>query len=219
MKKTIVITSLITSFVSLSAFGQGYFQFTTGKSQVWDAFSTFPPATTSNVDVAFLWGQSGDVPLVDNIIPSTPTSDTAYIYTPAAWADIINDPNFQFAVDATSANAGNIAVTRSTAKGALAYNGGADFGVNGTTIGTTYTVFMVGWDADYATPLLAAEADAAVGWSAPFNYRAVASTAIPNSMAGVTPPFGVGDIPEPTSIALAGLGGLSLLLFRRRIVQ
>jgi len=80
----------------------------------------------------------------------------------------------------------------------------------------TYSLFLVGWDANYATPTLAAVANAAVGWSASFNYTSFAGTAAPHSMP-LIPEFGVWGIPEPSTLALAGLGSLTLFLFRRRI--
>src|SRR5208282_1060153 len=99
MKKNIVIASLITSFAALSAFGQGYFQFTSGKSQVYDLFSG-PSHTSTDVDVAFLWAPSGDVPLVDSILVSTPTNGGLGLGgTIAGWTAILSDPNFQFAVN------------------------------------------------------------------------------------------------------------------------
>ena len=219
MKKIVFVVSLVASFVGFSSFGQGYFQFTTGKSQVWDGFSTGVAHVDSNINVAFLWGLSGAAPQVESILNGVPTTATAATstYTPqAAWTAILNDPNFTLAVnDSTSA----LAVTRTSSNGAITYNGGSAFPVTGTTIGT-YTLFMIGWDGSYATPAQAAANAAAVGWSQAFQYTSFVATASPNSMSGVTPEFGVvgmvDTIPEPASMTLAGLGGLSLLLLRRR---
>ena len=216
MKKTIAFALLVVSFAGLSAFGQGYFLFTTGKSQVWDDFSVYPPATSSDVDVAFLWAAEGDVPAVDSILVSTPTTGSLGLGgTLEAWPDILSDPNFTLAVNSGAGN--SLASVQCTSKGAISYDGGTAFaGPLATSPGVTYTLFMIGWDASYATPLLAALDNAAVGWSAPFNYTTSSLTSTPESMQGLTPAFGVGGIPEPTSMAVAGLGGLSLLLLRRR---
>jgi len=217
MKKINLIISLVASFAGFSTFGQGYFQFTSSKSQVWDGFSLAAPQLATTVNVAFLWGPSGDVPLVESILSGTPTNITVYSSTfspAAAWNDILNDPNFTLAIDN---NTSGPAVTRSFSNGAFAYNGGDTFTVTGTTVYTTYTLFMIGWDGAYATPIQAATADAAVGWSPAFQYTSSSLTSVPNSMNGATPPFGViGMIPEPASLTMAGLGGLSLLLLRRR---
>jgi hypothetical protein len=110
-----------------------------------------------------------------------------------------------------------LATINTTTAGAINYNGGTAFaGPTTTAVGGTYSLFMIGWSGGYATPALAAASgQSAVGWSAPFSYTATALTAAPNLM-GVTA-FGVaGVIPEPTTMALAGLGGLALLAIRRR---
>jgi hypothetical protein len=213
MKKLIIIIALTTSLAGLSALGQGYFSFVTSKSQVWDCFSSTSPQRATTVNVAFLWAPNGSVPLVDSLMSSTPADGNAFFTASVAWNDIITDPNFTFAVNAAN---NQIAVQRSTSLGNISYNSGITFGVSGTSVGTTYTLFMVGWNANYATPTLASAAGAAVGWGSPFSYTAVAYTTVPNSMLGVEPSFGVIGVPEPSAIALAGLGGLSLLLLRRR---
>lgn len=218
MKKLILIASLMISLAGLSAFGQGYFAFSTGKSQVWDNFSSGSPQLATTVNVAFLWAANGDTPTVSILGASTPanmTVATATFSTSAAWSDILTDPNFALALNNTS---GAVAVATSLSNGAVDYNGGSVFGVSGTSVGTTYTLFLIGWNGAYATPALASAAaatDGCVGWSETFTYTATAFTATPTSFA--TPAFGVvGMVPEPSAIALAGLGSLSLLLLRRR---
>jgi hypothetical protein len=216
MKKTILIASVIASLAGLSASGQGYFLFTAPKHTVWDGF-TIPSLSqcTTNVNVAFLWAASGSVPQVAAMMGATPTNLTVATSTflpSAVWTAILTDPNFTLAVNGVS---GQVAVARSTALGALNYNGGSGFPVTGSSAGVTYALFMVGWDAGYATPVLAAAASASVGWSSPFDYTPATFTSTLNSMA--VQPFGVaGPIPEPSALALAGLGGLSLMLLRRR---
>src|ERR1700690_2247807 len=123
MKKIIVISSLMATFASISTFGQGYFQFVAGKSQVWDGFTlgnVSQRATT--VNVAFLWGPNGNVPLVDAILPAVPANATALNSTwstAAAWTDILIDPNFTLAFDN---NTSAMAVTRSLSNGAINYD-------------------------------------------------------------------------------------------------
>jgi hypothetical protein len=220
MKKLILIIALTTFLAGLSALGQGYFQFVTGKSQVWDGFSGGVATLSTRVNTAFLWAANGATPSVAafaSSVPSSTTVATSFFMASAAWTAILTDPNFTLAIN--SAN-GQIAVQQTTANGAINYNGGAAFGVQGTSVGTTYSVFFIGWNYAYATPQLAAAAastDGYVGWSSPFSYTATAFTATANSMSGVTPAFGVtGPIPEPSTLALTGLAGLSLMLLRRR---
>ena len=76
MKRIILITSLVISLIGLTAFGQGYFVFQTGKSQVWDGFTTGVPHPGPTVNVAFLWAANGSVPMVDSLSVSTPPSNT-----------------------------------------------------------------------------------------------------------------------------------------------
>jgi len=210
MKKLVLISTLIATFAGISAFGQGYVSFASSKSQAWDDFTSTTPTLATTINTAFMWGASGDVPLLAGILASTPVNgQTPYSYA-AAWNDIMNDGNFTLAINA--GNGSNV-VARTAANGGIAY--GASFGVTGTAPSTTYTLFFIGWNGAYATPGAAAAADAAVGWSSTFSYTTVTSIGTPASMAGV-PQFGVGAVPEPTTIALAGLGGMALMMFRRR---
>jgi hypothetical protein len=224
MKKLVLVSTMIVSLAGMSAFGQGWMSFSLGKSAVYDGFTT--PGVSglgATVDTALMWAPVGTpTPVVSALLASTPTtgnSSTSEGYTVAtAWSDILTDPNFTLAYN---------------------YNGGAPVLVTGTTvanggvanqayplsnasgseqavINTFYNVFVISWNAAYATPALAEANNSAVGWSSVFSYEAYAFTSTANAL---TPPQHIGTfvpIPEPATIALAGLGSLSLLLFRRR---
>lgn len=189
----------------LSAFGQGYFTFGGGPGSVWDGSpggSTRGPAV---YNVAFLWGTG------------TPLVDTATIYNAgAAWAAILTDPIFQFAFNA---NSDALVVAATTANGSFSYNGATTFPVTGTAAGGgSTTMYLIAWlAADGSTPAAAAAAGSPMGWSNPFTYAYTSSIGTPPTLAmsGFLP-FGAAPIPEPSTLALAGLGSLSLLLFRRR---
>jgi hypothetical protein len=218
MKKLVIISTLIAT-VAGTAFGQGYFQFTSNKSQVWDGFTTPNTATRSSlVNVSFLWSASTvAVPAVSSILASTPNTTTVGGSTWAAadaWAAILTDPNFTLALNANAGNA--VVVGQSLSTGSITYNNNAVFGIAGTTASVAVRVFEIGWSSGYATPQLAQAGNSAVGWSAAWNYTPSAFTGAPTAM-NAPSQFGTGGIvPEPSTIALAGLGGLSLLLFRRR---
>jgi hypothetical protein len=222
MKKIIAISMLAGTLAGLSAFGQGYFAFTSGKSQAWDGFSTAGSSHVgATVDVAFLWATNAPTPSVNALLTSTPTAGnntTAESYTVAqAWSDILTDPNFHLAVDATTANAGNVAVATTSGTGVVSYNGGFAFGVTGTVAGGNYSVFEISWNSAFATPSLASTGSSAVGWGPVFSY-------VPAVQTGTAPTFTESDfgtfvpvaVPEPTTMALAGLGSLAALLFRRK---
>jgi hypothetical protein len=108
--------------------------------------------------------------------------------------------------------------TANLANGAFSYNAAATFPISGTAAGGgTATLFLIAWSNAYATPALAQAAGSILGWSAPFNYNYTASIGTPLTiLASGFAPFGVAGVPEPTTMAVAGLAGLSLLLFRRR---
>jgi PEP-CTERM motif len=225
MKKLIALTTITAAIVATSAFGQGFVQFTTGKSQAWDGFTTAgSSALSSKVNVALFWAAQGSTPTVASLLASTPTSGnstTVESYTAAqAWTDILNG-GFTLGQNASSGNANVIQLT--AANGGIQYFGGSGFNLAGTAANTAYAMYFVSWDATYATPALAAAANggagAAVGWSSVFTYTTVANTGTPSSMSGLAPQFGTFvpvSAPEPSTMALAGLGGAAMLLFRRR---
>ena len=56
----------------------------------------------------------------------------------------------------------------------------------------------------------------ALGQGPSLTYSAAAYTAVPNSMLGLEPSLGIAGFTGPLMLALVSLGGLSLLIFRRR---
>jgi len=211
MKKIILTVALAAA--TCSSFAQGYFLFTGGKNTVFQSFVTpgTSAASLGSVNVGFIWGAAATV---DSALGSTATSTAANSATTGDWAAILSN-GFQWAVNAaTSAQA--IATTSATAGGSWNYNGSTSFGVTGTSAGTTYTVYVVGWSSQYATPAAAAAAGSALGWSAPIQYGAVSSTGTALGMATSANAFGVNPVPEPATFALAGLGMAAMLVARRR---
>jgi hypothetical protein len=222
MKKIVALSLLAVTLAGTSAFGQGYFVISSGKSQVWDGFSTGVAHTSTSVDVAFLWGASTATPLVASLLTQTPTSGingTTESYTVAqAWTAILNDPNFTLAVYGAGANIGNTVIATSAGNGVITANGGTSFGVQGTTAGVTYNVYEISWNAAYATPGAAQTAGSAVGWSSVITDTPGTSTQ--TGLATLAPAqFGTfipAVVPEPGTLALAALGGAAMLFIRRK---
>jgi len=218
MKKLAIIAGL--ALASISSFAQGNFLFTSGTRVVWDNWSTAAIRADSSNSVAFLFGSG--TPAVDAIYTGTATNGSSTLTAnqlSTAWTDILTDPNFRLG---TNNATGSLASVQTSLVGAINYNASTSFGVTGTSAsGGTTTVFVIGWSSAYATPADAAAAGSPVGWSAPFSYayQNTVNAAGSFSAGGLTP-FGVVgapvSTPEPATLALAGLGGASLLLFRRK---
>jgi len=231
MKKLVLISTLVTSLAGLSAFGQGYFDFAGNKSSVWDGTGT-TDVIDSLMTVAFMWAPAGETSKVGTDItlttsgvalagvPNTMNDGISTYYVGAAWADIMSDPNFVFGLDANTSSS-LVAYQLTLTTGAYQFVGNPpanNFGVVGTSSGTTYSVYEVAWSGGWATPSLAQANYAYVGWSPVLQYAFLAQTGAPTTPAWTQ--FAVTGmdsmIPEPSTMALAGLGGLSMLLFRRR---
>jgi len=222
MKKTLIIAAAL-AVTSVASFAQGTFFFTGNTKTVWDNYTTaVGHLNAANEDVAFLIGTG--TPKIAQVAASVATNAASAGVTwsaATAWSDILGDSNFFLATNSASSSTAAIAAVATTS-GAWSYNSAGSFTVNGTTAGATYTVYAIAWNAAYATPALASAANSAVGWSAAFTYVAGNPGAQPPTTpqafnASVTA-FGVsaGAVPEPGTIALAGMGIASLLAFRRR---
>jgi hypothetical protein len=229
MKKQLILAALLTG-IAASSFAQGYCVFgTSGKSWVWDNFST--PGTSqvggtagANINLAFLIGSTANTPLLGNTGNGSGNT-TAFSQSAGTtiWTDIMSDPNFTIAHNQTGGAIVQTPVnTSSLVRGGWSFGGGSSFQVQ-NFVGGSYKVVVVGWDAAYATLAAAQAANAAVGWSSAFTYTlqpdlsTAPSTFNGSGMTafGVTP-ITVAAVPEPSTMALAALGGASLLLFRRR---
>jgi len=214
MKKLIAIVAVaVTGFAS---FGQGFFSFTGSTRGIWDAFANpASPKLAATMNVGFLFGTGSA--LISGIAASTPTNSVSGLpsSTAQAWTAITTDPNYTVAFNSGT---GTEAVAANVGNGSWSYNGAGTFGVTGSAAGSVYNVIVFGWSSAYATAALAAAAGSPVGWSSPFSYTPVSSIGTASTMpaAGLLPFAVTTPVPEPATIALAGLGGLSLLALRRR---
>ena len=227
MKKSIIAAVALT-VVSVSSYAQGNVNFGGSPHEVWTATNvvsgTTVPAATGGFDVALVFGSSTSSALsaIAGSSTTNATSSSSLYTTTAAWGDIASDlANGFFLVDGTTT--GTPLVASGGGTGSFSYNGGTAFSASNVNGGTTYDVYEIAWNTDgglYTTLAEAEAADAYVGWSQIFTYTPTtgnnAATAITAALAGY---YGVGGLqatPEPGTMALAGLGSLSLLLFRRK---
>jgi hypothetical protein len=223
MKKLIALTVVAATLAGVSAFGQGYFVFGSGKSQVYDG-SGASAVVDSAVTVALFWASgSSVVPTVSTFgaqslaSGNNTTLATTVGYTDAqAWTAILSG-NFTEGVSAVAFTGPD--QVNSTTKGAVSINSGITFDVTGTVSSGSYTAYLVSWTGGWATPAIAQANGAPVGWSTPYNFTAG------NSVATLTTPtlnsFGtfaplVVSTPEPGTLALAALGGAAMLFIRRK---
>ena len=200
-----------------SIFGQGYFLANGNARSVWDGFSSDTMNLAATIEVAFLWGPTNSLPLVDSIQTSTGTNTPVELIYVAAWNYILNDSNFQLATDGLASAQVQTSVFANGAWSYTTVGGFSSFPVNGTLPDTDYNVFVIGWDKVYLTPSAAAAAGSVVGWSSPFIYHTVNNIGTPLTFtAAGFRPFGV-SIPEPSMCAFGPVGFLSLRWWRRKV--
>jgi len=224
MKKLLIIATVTTVLAGASAFGQGFFTFTSGPTYIWNDFTGPNPYranTVGPVDTAFLLNYTGTGTALAGA--STPTNGYPAKLPQTTWANIINDPNYGFA---TNASGGTLIIGSTTAAGGMtgAAANVTDVGVLGTSAnGGVINAYAIAWDATYANPYLAAAANAAVGWSPVVAYAYQSSSVNPTAWgtqyaAAGGYAFGVMaiNVPEPATFALTGLGAAAMLIFRRR---
>jgi hypothetical protein len=225
MKKQLVIGAIVLA-TGLSSFGQGYFVFGTSKNFVYDNSTGTGIVAPGTVDVGFIYADLSASPTAF-LGAGTPTTGAAS----GSWANLFNGTANAMPTGwfwATNSPAGTLPVVQAdtsagVTKGNINYLGQAAFQVSQGTGGDNYDIYIIGWSSAYATPLLASQGGSAVGWTSMFSYAsgvtASATTAgpPPSLMTGSgAVAFGIAPVPEPSTMLLAGLGGLSLLLFRRR---
>jgi hypothetical protein len=111
---------------------------------------------------------------------------------------------------------------RTTTAGAGFWTGSTDPAtINGTAVGDVATLQVRAWDNQsgaITTWAAALAAGTALGSSALFNSQPLGGGAVtpPNLVGLVSFNLTGGVIPEPSTFALAGLGAVALLIFRRR---
>lgn len=218
MKKLIIITAAL-AITGISSFAQGNVSIAGGVGGIWNNYTNVPMVTAGGFDVALLVGTG--TPLISGISSTgSGTNATLVFSTATAWNDIMTDSAYSF-VDGTNGLA-MVANASTILKGTFAYNAGSSWSAANVNAGTTYNIYEIAWSTAgglYTTASLAAQNDAYVGWSQVFSYTPTSGANQPTqiSPANNVGWYGIGGVvPEPTTMALAGLGGLAMLLIRRR---
>jgi len=226
---------MMVALSGLSAFGQGFFTFTSGGGFIWNDYTGPGPYRANNTGpvnwaIMLNTGTPSGTPLVATTtgMSSTATNSFGTQAGPLAWNAILNDPNWHLAINNNTA--ATVIGTTTTVGGMTGPAANVtDIPVTGTSVnGGTINAFAIAWDATYATPQLAAAANggngAAVGWSGVLAYQYQNSSLLPVAWgtqwgsANTAGAFGVIPtvVPEPASFALAGLGMAAMLIAHRR---
>jgi hypothetical protein len=225
MKIKIAIIATLIATSGMNIFGQGYVTFNGSTSSLWNEFTTpgLGVRGNANINVAFLWAPVGTADLLPAVgsqfstrggaaVNQVATNGVDSIATGLSSLQAMLSGGWQFASNGTS--------LASITIGSAANFSYGQFQLAGSSAGTAYSIVVIGWDSASGLTAILNGSIAAIGWSNPFNYTTGASTLDPNGQtlftgAGMNQ-FGVAPVPEPTTLALAGLGAASMLIFRRR---
>jgi PEP-CTERM motif len=236
MKKPIAILGALVAASTLSAFGQDWITFEVSSKTIWDnigGVTTFDPAGAGKIDAILLWAPVGtpdDLPSYGTefglrgtgiALDQVATNLTAAELYPGQYVNTMLDSGWNIAEDMNAGDAIAVATEApGLASGQVAYNssGGiaSSFEVSGVTLssGSSIQEIVLAYDSDAGSWLTGY----AYGWSNPFDNTVGTSAADPyaESIQSSANQFAVVTGPEPTTLALAGLGGLSMLFLRRR---
>jgi len=234
MKKLIAILATAIAAVGFSACAQDWITFETGGTEIWDNASgtpNFDAAGAGNIDAVLLWAPTGTADLLTSVGTEfgqragaaldqvgTNATSVASANPEQALASMLSS-GWSIAKDVN--NAGSNAVANSgtgTLKGQVIYNGGTPFEVSGVTgtSGSDVEEIILAYNGSAGSWTTAT----ALGWSNPFQNSVGTSAGDPNATSTqantIANQFAIAPVPEPATLALAGLGGLSMLFLRRR---
>jgi hypothetical protein len=225
MKKLVMIMAV--GAICVSSFAQGNLTFSNNSAKrVWNAYQVAADSSpdTGTLRVALLVSaNTAAVPTTFLSGASTPTNEPVAPAMNATWTGILSDPNFKLA---TNNSSGLLITTTAGGTGpALGiYNGGL-LSLQGFAEGQTIALYVLAWSRAFATPIDAMNANGVVGFSQKITYT-LGSVGIPggsivaanagNTGNGPVDGFGILNVPEPSTFALAGLGAAAMLIFRRR---
>jgi hypothetical protein len=202
MKKYLSI--LAVTAMAASAFAQGTVAFSNNNASLvkaGDSLESAVPIVVNGGYVQLLWAPTGTALTPWN--PNTPMSLTAYLAANPGWSAIESSIKAIGPIAAGRFNAGTITVPT-------------------TAPGVPIQAAVAAWQGNFASFDLAYTGASAIGVSSSFAVSPGNPSITPatpaggitgaNQFAGVT----ALAIPEPSTLALAGLGAAALLIFRRR---
>lgn len=226
--KKVLATIGLGGIVALSSYGQGYVIFSSSTQNISTNNTGSSGATIPGVGAtagrtqgagdfyyALFWSSTVSTGAA---LQGNATGTGAYAWNTAGWT-FDSDPT---AAAASTATTGRFAATSPNSDGSTT--------VPGVTGGNQYYFCIVGWSANLGTTLAQMEANlgtvqgylgesAVSGLITTGNGTSVTPGGIMGGLAPTIQAFSLGAttiVPEPGTIALAALGGASLLLLRRK---
>jgi hypothetical protein len=216
MKKLLIVTAL--AVASVGAFAQGNILISASHSIYGNG--TLAGAQNDYAALLLFTSQTAAQAAANGALASSattgsPTSAGSYS-TANAWTSLLAG-----AIQVDGTTAGTPAVFQDTGTtGSGSYNGSTSYTCDNITGGTAYYAIMIAWAGSDTTIAAASGNSDLVGWSKVFSYTPSVPPATAPTMSSSVGTFGVGGTiaatPEPTTVALAGLGGLALLGLRRK---
>jgi hypothetical protein len=204
MKKLILSVAAVTSF-SVGALAQGAINFD-GSSNT----STSPTATTSGlVFINGVLDTSTDIN-AELLYSSTATG----AFSPVVTLLLSNiSGSTSTAVGQTLTAAGDIT---DYLTGQLYDGNGISYNIPGFTGGSTAYFQVQGWLGNYSSLASAQAAGKPTGTTAVFSETLVAPSSPTPALINNMPALNLTAVPEPSTLAMAGVGLASMLIFRRR---
>jgi hypothetical protein len=203
MKKLILSVTALAA-CSVGAYAQGVIYFSSTSATSPNGLISINGALDTTTDInAELMGSS---------------TGTAGSFTPVAElllssSNQSNDGTPGFDPSDVLAAAGDITFKHN---GTLLDNSGSFFGIAGAAAGSTEFFEVAGWTGAYDTYAAAQAAGQSVGTSAAFSEVLGASTSPILSTLTTMPSLNLVSVPEPSTLAMAGVGMASMLFLRRK---
>ena len=221
MKKTLLVLAALVA-TSLTGFSQGNVLLSGSLRGIWTtAQNNVAGSQGDNVALLF-YTSAPDLTAIFATAgggsPTNSTSGNAGYSVSTAWTALLAGA---IQVNGPSSSSPAIATITGTT-GTFSFNSSTAWAASNLSGSTTYSAVEIAWNptGGNTTIALAAANNALVGWSKVFSYTTTTGATAPANVNTLANAYGVGGVvtptPEPGTMALAALGGASLLLVRRR---